>query len=362
MQVVADIVSSRILNTIPTPDEGGVVVCNGKYLFPIPEGASVEITDATYILPQNAGSLTAQCAESLLIRYPMYSNILYNALVEPSDLLAFDLNTSNNPFGLINRAFTGRALGPAPTGISPNTVCVLNQNNAASPSRPGCLTTDVITTIPGADDVMLWYAIAEIDTTEDVNHGFGTTSGVNIPAFRNLIRCDQDPPGFQAYVSNDGGSTWVEADRLVPADLVVFGDTRATAGMTVTTSPSTATITIAGQTLTPTAGPRTSGANDYNAIAGSPAGIAADIIAAINDPNNAFRFNRCTAVSGGGATINLTSVLLGALGNALGLSSSDGTITVSGVTFTGGLNADFRVSWVNTSNTRYYLLAYALLW
>ena len=110
---------------------------------------------------------------------------------------------------------------------------------------------------------------------------------------------------------------------------------QATSVVTVGNSPSTATLTIGGQALTPTAGPRTSGSNDYNRTSGSIALIRADIVAAINDPLNGFAAI-ATASDDTGGVLNLTAVPLGSLGNAVTLVSSDTSLTVGGPTFTGG--------------------------
>lgn len=367
MRAIIDLASSRILGTEATPDVGQSSVVNGKYVFPIPEGAAVVVDSSTVVFPQaNPNSLTTQAAGELLVRYPMFSNILYNALVEDTDVAAFDL-TATGPGGIISRAMIGRAVGAPPAvGISPNNIVILPQNNATATPRPGCLVTDTITSIPGADEAMLWWCIAYIDATEDVNHGTGATAGLNIPAYRTLTETDQEPAGLTVYLSNDNGTTWEEATRLIPTDLSAtgFGDTKAAATATVLVSPVAAgtVLAIGGLPLTAVAGPRTSGSNNFNGSAGSVAAIAADIIAAINDPNNAFT-SLCTAASGGGGLVNLTAVPLGSLGNAITLATSHPLrISVSGANFAGGVNADFRIAFTNTSSSRVYLLAYALLW
>jgi hypothetical protein len=122
-------------------------------------------------------------------------------------------------------------------------------------------------------------------------------------------------------------------------DIPPSGAVQATASIVVTANPSTATITIGGQALTPAAGARTPGNNDYNNTLGSPALIAADIVAAINDGANSFGAI-AVAVNAGGGSVDLEAIPVGAAGNAVTLASSDGTVTVSGATFSGGLDAD----------------------
>lgn len=114
---------------------------------------------------------------------------------------------------------------------------------------------------------------------------------------------------------------------------------QATGVATVVATPSTATLTIGGLDLTDATGPRSSGSNDYDGTLGSPALIAADIVAAINDGLNGFT-GIATAVDGGGGIINLTAVPIGDLGNAVDLATSDALdITVSGAFLTGGNDA-----------------------
>lgn len=122
-------------------------------------------------------------------------------------------------------------------------------------------------------------------------------------------------------------------------DFTVAGATQATGTLTVVATPSVADITIGAATLTAAVGARTPGANDYDGTLGTPALIAADIIAAINDAANTF-VAIATAASGGGAAVVLTAVPVGAAGNALALATTDvGDVTVSGVTFSGGIDA-----------------------
>jgi hypothetical protein len=105
---------------------------------------------------------------------------------------------------------------------------------------------------------------------------------------------------------------------------------------TVVATPSTATLTIGGQTLIDAGGARASGSNDYDGTLGTEALIAANIVEAINDPANGFAAI-ATASDGGGGLIDLTAVPLGTAGDAVALVTSDaGDITVSGAFLTGG--------------------------
>lgn len=120
-------------------------------------------------------------------------------------------------------------------------------------------------------------------------------------------------------------------------DFAVASATQATGSLVVTGTPSTATVTIGGVNLTPAGGARTPGANDYNNTLGTVNAIAAEIAAAINDPANGFAAI-ATALAAG-AFVNLTAAPTGAAGNAVTLASSNGTVTVSGATLAGGIDA-----------------------
>jgi hypothetical protein len=139
-----------------------------------------------------------------------------------------------------------------------------------------------------------------------------------------------------------GGPTTVRIGQyeLTTGDDFAVGTTvQATGSATVTANPSAATLTIGGVALTPAGGPRTPGANDYNNTLGTVALIRADIVNAINDAANSFAAI-ATASNGVGGTLNLTAVPFGSSGNAVTLASNGASITVSGATFTGGLDPD----------------------
>ena len=132
------------------------------------------------------------------------------------------------------------------------------------------------------------------------------------------------------------------------APLSGAGIVQATGTMTVTTNPMTGAgagdkVTIGGQDLISAAGARTPGANDFNGSAGSPALIAANMIAAINDPANAFGAI-ATAADGGPAIVVLKAVPIGILGNAVTLTKTlavAGEITLSDANLANGHDADY---------------------
>jgi hypothetical protein len=227
MRVVAELASNRLVRVQhQDPTVGALSTVNGQFVVPIPEGAAVTLAPASYLTPQNAGSVPGQAAAALLARYPMYSNIAFNYLLEASDVAALDL-AATGPSGEITRAMVGRGAGVS-TGIAPNSTVILPINNvAAGPPRPGCLVTDTIDIGPatggaGAEEALLWWSIADFSTSEDVLHGYGTTAGLNAPTLRSLVETSQTPAGLTVSVSNDDGATWFTAPRLTPVNLGVF--------------------------------------------------------------------------------------------------------------------------------------------
>ena len=100
------------------------------------------------------------------------------------------------------------------------------------------------------------------------------------------------------------------------------------------------TITINGIALTGTAGVRTSGSNDFSVSSMTSDGIAAEIVAALNDTANSF----ATLVEAEAAlnVVTLTAVTAGSAGNTITLVSATtppGNMTDSGATLTGGGSA-----------------------
>jgi len=231
MRVVADFATYDILQVEKTPAIGEDKPFNGRFAIPVPDGAALQVTDSSYVLPQDGNDVAAQAAAGLLAQYPMYDHVLYNFLLEDVDV--GDLDTSAlppvSPIGATTvrtRAQFGRNGGGSP-GMWPNMAAILPLNDRVVPNRPGMLVTDTIDIGPltggaGADEVLVWWYLFEFDTTHDVMSDFGATSGDNDPAYKNVSETDQET-NIDVYVSNDDGVTWVgPIGRLEPTDLFVF--------------------------------------------------------------------------------------------------------------------------------------------
>ena len=219
----------RIFRTDSTPEAGQTTTVNGQFVFPVPEGAALEINSSSFYFPQeDANSIPSQAAAEFLIRYPMYDHILYNFYLDNEDVGAFDITAFANfpttantspvlPSLLVPpaaaRCTLGRAAGPGAVGMVPNSLGMLPKSEARANPVYGCAVTATID---------LW----------DYN-----------PCYIEVI--------------------------LSPS---AVGNV----------------ISIGGVNLLGFAGARTPGSDDFNATAGSEALIAADIVAAINDPANSF--------------------------------------------------------------------------
>jgi hypothetical protein len=228
-RIVVDIASNQILQVEKTPDVNDPKLSNGRWYLPIPEGASVDVDQNSLVIPQDGVTdIAALSAQALLARYPMYSNIAYNFLLEPSDISELDLSAAPavspiSGFPVLTRAQTGR-LGGA-SGLLPNLTAINGVNTQVSPIRPGMLVTDTIDiTIPtggaGADEFLVWWYLWDFGRVEDQLKDFGGT--INAPGTREIIERNQEPGGFFVYLSNDDGVTWYPVPRLTPTDLFVF--------------------------------------------------------------------------------------------------------------------------------------------
>jgi hypothetical protein len=161
-------------------------------------------------------------------------------------------------------------------------------------------------------------------------------------------------------ITNSGASDTVEISAAIattPQDVLLRGitvantsatqscvrilgaDTFASMTITVNAAPLATgdTITLAGVALTGTAGVRTSGSNDFSVSSMTSDGIAAEIVAAINDTANSFA---ATIVAS--AILNvvtLTAVTAGVGGDAItteSLTTPPGNMTDSAVHLEGG--------------------------
>jgi len=75
----------------------------------------------------------------------------------------------------------------------------------------------------GADEFLVWWYIWEFDTTDDIASDYGATLGENEPALKRITEIDQEPSGWEVYISHDNGANWVgPIGRLEPIDMITF--------------------------------------------------------------------------------------------------------------------------------------------
>lgn len=225
MRIVALHSDNDIVQVEPTPPVGVSTVVNGKYLFEVPEGTTVEVNEASYILnglgDVDAGSIITEGYENLLRLFPSTDFVRFNPLITADHVAELDLTASFND-GTdthVSRAQAGRGTVGS-TGNAANSVAMLAQNDTTTPPRPGVLITDTIdisaeTLGLGADAFRVWWRIYRMETSHDVNTVYSVgSSGINSPALRRVTEIEQEPPELQVFLSNDDGVTYTQCTKL----------------------------------------------------------------------------------------------------------------------------------------------------
>lgn len=230
MRIVATLVGDEIIQVEKNPPNGTPVSRNGQYMVPVAEGVKVAVEPGSFVLPSSSpDSVVARNFAGLLVQLPQYENVLFNPLIEGSDVDDLD------PTGVlhegapitashISRFQIGRGTGGAlPAGNAANSVAVLEQNDAPGVGleRPGVLVTDTIDVGPltggvGATEFVVYWYVYEFSTTDDVNTSFGFFAGQNTPAIRQAIEIDQEPGDFEVFISVNDGANFFPVERLVP--------------------------------------------------------------------------------------------------------------------------------------------------
>lgn len=213
MRILVDLASHmlgspQILQVEKTPPLGEPVPVNGKYVIPVIEGSTVQITPTTYVLPVNGSDIYSRMYAELLAQYPMFQHIYFNPLLTAANAGEFDLTVS--PFIPAIRAQIGSV---------PNMTAILPKNTAWIPGSNGYLLTDAIDLVPytageGADEFMVYWKLYGYDVSHDVFADSGALAGDNLPTIRSIKEVEQEPPGFTVRVSNNDGLNWETANRL----------------------------------------------------------------------------------------------------------------------------------------------------
>lgn len=232
MRILADIPTNQILQVEKNPPEGELVAHNGRYSIPVPEGVSVKVRSDSVVLPSNDPmSVVQQSYAGLLAQIPLFDNILFNPLIEASDMDDLDpsgvLTVGGDVFQSRNQIGRGTG-GPLPAGTVPNSVALLPQNDTVTPSRPGVLVTSTIdistlTSGAGAGTFAVYWYFYGFTTTVDARASIGTFAGQNTPAIRNVVEVDQESLDLDVFLSVNDGISYFPVQRLVPVSFCSNG-------------------------------------------------------------------------------------------------------------------------------------------
>ena len=244
MRVLADLKSlalgqpPEITEVQRTPDSGssGRTAINGRFALSAMRGADFTIGPNDHVLPVDGMDVSSRIYAGILASYPMFQNVLFNPLLQASDLLDFDLAAqfkwvwSSPPiYYFPTRAQLGRAPGwlDSPTGLAPMMVAVLAMNAYGSPSHPGCLITQEFTlpamtgtpwVLQETSKFMVYWKTYGFDVTHDLAADSGGTPG-NAPSVRYLKEIEQEPADFAVYFTPDDGANWYPVGLLEPLHL-----------------------------------------------------------------------------------------------------------------------------------------------
>jgi hypothetical protein len=224
MRIVANLTDNRIIEVVKTPEVGTQTRFNGRYSLVVPEGADVVVEPQSSFV-----EILDRGYSGLLAQFPMYGNIIYNPLIEHTDIGDLDLTVgmtlpdTGPPHEVLwVRAQVGNTGDPGwPHGNVPNSTALYGVNDTVSPHRPGLLITDTIdisglTGGHGADEFMVWWKIYSFSTSDDVSSDFGATAGRNDPAIRSIQEVLQEPAGLEVSLSINDGASFHGVGRLEP--------------------------------------------------------------------------------------------------------------------------------------------------
>lgn len=229
MRIVADLAQNQIIQVEKNAPEGELIDISGKYSIPVPEGVALRVTPQSVVLPSSdPNSVIAQSYAGLLAMFPQFENILYNPLLEDTDMADLD------PDGFLNegapvvasypaRFQMGRGTGLLPLGAAPGSVALLPSNDSLGPGneRPGVIVTQTIDIGPytadeGADEFMVYWYVFDIDVSVDAASNFGFYAGQNTPSLRRLEEIPQEPSDLEVFISINNGFNFFKVDRLIP--------------------------------------------------------------------------------------------------------------------------------------------------
>jgi hypothetical protein len=237
VRIVATLAGNQILGVEKNPLADINTPCNGTYRIPIAEGVKVSVDRGSFVLPSSdPDSVVARNFAGLLAQMPMFENVLYNPLIEDTDINDLDTAAVLNEGSPITATYVTRAQvgretgGLLPSGNAANSVAMLASNDSAGLGfeRPGVLITDTIdvgaaTANQGATEFAVYWYVYEFGTTADVRASFGLFAGDNRPAIRQVNEISQEPDDFQAFISINDGANFFPVQRLIPISFCTPG-------------------------------------------------------------------------------------------------------------------------------------------
>ena len=81
----------------------------------------------------------------------------------------------------------------------------------------------IVESHPGTDEVMMWWEINRMTTSEDQGSTQASTPTLNTPAVKNLVEISAEDTSLLVYVSVDDGVSWYLTPYLEPVDLISAG-------------------------------------------------------------------------------------------------------------------------------------------
>lgn len=228
---------------VPVEGSDGDEAINGKYVLPMPLDLDFPIYKTDHILDAggniDADSIVSKGYAALLARFPQYENIYFNPLLTSDHVseLVTVTGSSSPTEHFIDRSLTpptifyprfqtGREEGVPDDGQMPTHTAMLAANDTVSPARPGLIVAAEIDIGPytldcdgkavGTDEFLLFWKLYKFNVTEDIAADYGLYEGRNEPALRMIEETDDEPDGFSAYISIDGGVNWCRASLLEP--------------------------------------------------------------------------------------------------------------------------------------------------
>ena len=195
---------------IQTDISGRDPICvNGAFLIDVPEMITLTLDDSS-----NVTTLTGTTIpDALLAAYPAYSTLIWNPLLTALAQTQIDSSAVfPDPVG-------GNYPSRLQKGSLPNSLAIIEKNSAMS--RPGVVITQEYTLPTPAQTFVVYYRVGAVSWSADtVPTGLDPIANSGGKKYLNVA--DQTPADFTVYISADNGSSYQEAERLVP---VSFGAT-----------------------------------------------------------------------------------------------------------------------------------------